>query len=236
MKRAVQKVGSSVKTVPVAKKQKIDTKQTKKPDAFCLLAIAGPHAGCTEDSCWQAKIDDINNIGETYWNVFSPKARADAVRRLCQKAEAAAEETETSSDEGRVWVYFLGASSKGGAKMTHTRNVATHWAVDKTADDWKPFNPKMSALSGKISAQTCALRFDKLEYIEDEGLHVDLWDYGEFEAPEKPVKFNQGTCMQVVQQHDNSGHKDRMKSHIRPVCARARLADPFAVYLQCREG
>jgi hypothetical protein len=179
----------------------------------------GSHAGEESNAIFLRKIDDIKNVGRTFWVIRSHKAKPDMIQAICYTARDRAKEPLCA---------FLEPSSVGGSAPTKTSLAATEYSTNQLK--WERLPTGIGPVTGQITRSTCALVFDHLVLPELE--IVDLWQYADFFNQEKPVKIRQGASTIGVVAKDTSAHPERMKSHIRQVVAVGRLSKPFAVWLR----
>jgi hypothetical protein len=186
---------------------------------YHLFSVMGPHAGESSAEIFARKIADVRNAGVTFWVVRSHKAKPDMIQSIgatvCGKSSQAL-------------CAFLAPSSPGGAVATKTACAAVQYSADRC--EWTPLPHGITPVTGQLTPSTCALVFDQLCLLTS--TVVDLWQYGDFFDPERPVIIRQGGSTLGVIRRNTSTHPDRMKSHIREVIAVGRLVHPFAVWLK----
>lgn len=185
---------------------------------FAVLSVIGPHAGESENEIFNRKIQDIKNIGRTFWLMKSFKAKPPMVQELCQKAKG--------KDE-RAYCIFIEASSKGGALPTKTATYAISSSKDNTT--WENLPDDLSPVTGKMDGQAYALVFDELEIVDDV---MDLWNYANFFNEEEPIRIIQGASTICASKKDMQCHSKRMISRYRRIMAIGRLYFPYCVYLR----
>jgi hypothetical protein len=186
---------------------------------YNLFSVMGPHAGESSAEIFARKIADVRNAGRSFWVVRSHKAKPDMIQSVgatvCGRSSAAL-------------CAFLAPSSSGGAVATKTASAAVEYSADRCK--WTPLPRGITPVTGQLAPSTCALVFDQLCLLTS--AVVDLWQYGDFFDPERPVRIRQGASTLCVIRRNTSTHPERMKSHIREVIAVGRLVKPFAVWLR----
>lgn len=189
------------------------------PDAkYAVLSVMGPHAGEDEETIFARKIDDTRKCGKTFWLVRSTKANPALIQKLAEEAQ---------TDGTHVSCIFVAPSSPGGAQPTANSQVASMYSPD--GENWSSMPNRMTPVTGKLDRGAYALVFDELSLAEGE---VDLWGYGNFKDPSKPIHFRLGASTVCAVKRDTSSHPRRMKSHIRRVVAVGRLCAPYAVWVR----
>jgi len=51
---------------------------------YLIISVIGPHAGETENTIFKRKIEDINNVGKTFWLIKSHLSKPDMVQQFCR--------------------------------------------------------------------------------------------------------------------------------------------------------
>ena len=188
-------------------------------EEYSLFSVMGPHAGESSKAIFARKINDVQNIGRTFWVVRSHKAKPDMIQAIG---------TTLSRRACEPLCAFIAPSSPGGAAPTKTASVAVEYSSDRIF--WEAVPIGMTPVTGQMTSSTCALVCDQLRLLTS--TFVDLWQYTDFFYPEMPVRIRQGASTLGVTRGDTSTHPDRMKSHFRQVIAVGRIVHPFAVWLR----
>lgn len=183
--------------------------------SHCIISIMGDHAGEDTEKIFYRKIEDIHRTNCTYWLIKSPKAKPPLVQQLCTG--------------GPAYVLFVAPAVKGGARSTEIGNIAKEYSIDGLTWDTLPVG--LGPVTGKLDSQAYALVFDALETIAD-GQTVNLWDYADFETPERPVRTILGCSTICAIMQDTSDYPDRLKSNVRRILAIARLTKPYCVFVR----
>ena len=182
----------------------------------CIISVMGDHAGEGTDVIFQRKIIDIGKIGKTFWLVRSPKAKPSLVQKLC------------SSDP--TYALFVEPSSKGGARPTETSDRAVEYSTNGVS--WQKLPLNLGPVTGKMGASAYALIFDELEIVHNSSVDLDLYQYADYETPEKPIKLILGCSTVCAEMEDMHTHKDKLKSRYRRIVAVSHLAAPYGVFLR----
>lgn len=186
---------------------------------YSVFSVMGPHAGEDSDTIFARKIDDIRNVGRTFWVIRSHRAKSDTIQMVGATVCGASRCPLCA---------FVAPSSPGGAVPTKISSAATNYSTDRL--NWQSLPVGVTPVTGQLTPSTCALVFDQL-YLQTSTV-VDLWEYADFLDPEQPVRIRQGASTVGVVCRNTSAHPDRMKSHLRKVMAVGRLVEPFAVWLR----
>ena len=185
---------------------------------YVIISVMGSHAGESETEIFDRKIQDICNVGLTFWLMKSRKAKPQMVQQLCLEAK----NKNTKSD-----CIFIEASSKGGANPTKTVDSAKSYSKDGLT--WEVLPHGLSPVTGKMDNNAYALVFDHLKTVNDD---IDLWTYADFFDKNSPIKISQGASTVCAVKKDMTNHSDKIKSHSRKVIAVGKLCEPFCVYLK----
>lgn len=180
----------------------------------CIISVMGDHAGEGVDAIFERKIADIERTGKTFWLMKSPKAQPELVHKICKASP--------------VYTIFIEPATKGGARPTITDDAAGEYSDDRKI--WHRLPEYLSPVTGKLDSRTTALVFNKMITV-NKGT-IDLWDYKEFSAPQKPLKFILGCSTICSIKKDMTSHPERMKSRYRGIVAVARLVEPYCVWLR----
>jgi hypothetical protein len=180
----------------------------------CVVSVIGDHAGESVDDIFKRKIADIQRTGKTFWLIKAPKARPEQVQALCRNIPA--------------FTIFVNPATKGGARPTTTEMAAGEYSAD--GKFWHRLPQGISSVTGKLDRGASALVFDKIE-ITASGI-LDLWGYGDFSDPQKPLKFRLGCSTACAVREKITSHPGRMKSRYRGVVAVARIAEPYCVWIR----
>jgi hypothetical protein len=186
-----------------------------------ILSVMGPHAGEDEDLIFSRKQADIKGPERrTFWVFRSYKAKPDLVRRICQ-------------EDDEVWVTFVEAASKEGAKPTRRCDKAVSFSPDRV--DWHALSENIGPVTGKIDRAAYALVLDKLDWpVARE--YIDLRDFAELPDMERPVLFARGSSTICVCSKEMREHPKCPRTYRRRVLARGRMTPPFAVWLETRSA
>lgn len=184
---------------------------------YLVISVMGPHAGESENEIFNRKIQDIHDVGLTFWLMKSHQAKPKMVQQLCKEADA----------ENKCYCVFIEASSKGGALPTKTASSATNYSKDNLT--WDVLHQKLSPVTGKIDNNSYALVFNWLELMND---GIDLWSYSDFFNQNNPVRIIQGASTICAIKKDMSNHTGKIKSRYRRIIAIGKLCEPFCVYLR----
>jgi hypothetical protein len=176
----------------------------------------GDHAGEVTDAIFKRKILDISKISKTFWLVRSPKAKPSLVQKLCSSVPA--------------YPLFIEPSSKGGARPTETSDRAVEYSTNGIS--WQKLPLNLGPVTGKLGASAYALIFDELEIVYQNRVDLDLWQYADYETPEKPIKLILGCSTVCAEMEDMQTHRDRLKSRYRRIIAVSHLAAPYGVFLR----
>ncbi len=183
--------------------------------AHCIISVMGDHAGEDVSAIFNRKIEDITKINRTFWLIKSPKAKPQLVQKMCHLNSA--------------YVIFVEPATKGGARPAITDNKAT--AFSENGLIWHQLPEGLGPVTGKLNSQAYALVFDELQ-TKDELQKIDLWDYAEFSAPEKPVRMILGCSTICATKKDMRDHPERLKSRFRNIIAVAHLDEPYCVWIK----
>lgn len=185
---------------------------------YVVISVMGPHAGESEKEIFKRKIQDIHDVGLTFWLMKSHQAKPGMVQHLCLEADAANTES---------YCVFVEASSKGGAIATKTASSAKNYSKDNLT--WVALPQGLSPVTGKINGYAYALVFDQLELVNHS---IDLWSYADFFNRKNPLKIIRGASTICAIKKDMSNHTGRIKSRYRRVIAVGKLHEPFCAYLR----
>jgi hypothetical protein len=185
---------------------------------YVVISVMGPHAGESENEIFNRKIQDIHNIGLTFWLMKSHRAKPELVQELCLKANA----ENTGS-----YCVFIEASSKRGAVPTKSVSSAESYSKDNLT--WVALPQGLSPVTGKIDKNAYALVFNRLELVNES---IDLWSYADFFNQNNPLKIIQGASTICAIKKDVANDIEKIKSRYRRVVAIGKLCEPFCVYLR----
>lgn len=185
---------------------------------YIVISVIGTHAGESTEQIFKRKVDDISNVGKTFWLIHSYKAKPAMVQSLCVEAE---------SQNQDALAIFVEASSAMGAVPTRTTERAGTYSKDST--HWEILPENLSPVTGKIDTGAFALVFNQLELANGD---LDLWDYADFSNKDQPVKIRQGASSVCALRKDMGNHPDRMKSRNRRIIAIGIFCDPYCVWLR----
>ena len=180
----------------------------------CVVSVMGEHAGESVDAIFERKTADIERIGMTFWFIRSPKAKPQQVQKLCKPFPA--------------YTRFIAPATKGGARPTKKEDAAEEYSADKLS--WHPLPNDMTPVTGKLDSAATALVFDRM--TTDVCGTLDLWDYGEAFAVDRPLKFILGCSTVCAVKKDMESNPEGMKSRYREIVAVARLVHPYCVWIK----
>ena len=181
-----------------------------------VISVMGPHAGESENEIFDRKIQDIINVGFTFWLMKSPKSKPELVCELCLKAKA---------KNTVCYCVFIEPSSKGGAIPTKSASPAKEYSKDKIR--WLNLPQGLSPVTGKLPSYGLVL--NHLELVKD---NIDLWNYADFFNQNSPIKIIRGASTICSIKKDMSSHSSKIKSRFRKVIAIGKICEPFCVYLR----
>lgn len=181
----------------------------------CIISIMGDHAGEGVATIFERKIEDITKCEVTFWLIKSPKAKPDLVQKMCRA--------------NPVYVLFVEPATKGGARPTVAAKKVTEFSEDGVA--WNKLPPGLGHVTGNLNSCAYALVFDELQVL-DESRKVDLWNYADFDNPERPVKTILGCSTICATKKKMANHPEKLKSRYRRIIAVARLIKPYCVWVK----
>lgn len=167
----------------------------------CIISVIGEHAGEGIHGILKRKIDDIKEVGLTFWLQKSSKAKPPLVHKLCAS--------------GQTYTFLIEPSSKGGAQPTKSNHKATEYSKDGIT--WRSISqdyPRLGPVTGNVSksAPAYALVFDKLEIIQDiSHPPLDLWSYADYENPQERIRPYPGRSDICAVKKDMSNHPKRLR-------------------------
>lgn len=180
----------------------------------CVVSVMGDHAGEGADVIFDRKTADIARTGMTFWLVRSPKAKPQQVQELCKPFPA--------------YTIFIEPATKGGVRPTTKEDAAREYSGDKVL--WHPLPKEITPVTGKLDTAATALVFDMM--TTDVSGKLDLWNYGEALAVDKPLKFILGCSTVCTVKKDMKLNPEKMKSRYREIVAVARFGDPYCVWIR----
>lgn len=181
---------------------------------YLIISVIGSHAGESLVEIFLRKQLEIEKTGNTYWLVQSHKAKTQHVQDLCRKAK---------QEEIPVYCLLIEPSQKSGASPTIHNAIAEF--VSSNNKDWGNI-PNGIRVTGKISKNSTALVFDKLEVL-DAPITLDLWEYSEFKT-KNPIKLMLGASTVCCERAPSQG----MKNRYRNIVGIGRLASPYGLWLK----
>ena len=115
---------------------------------------------------------------------------------------------------------------KGNTQDTQNATQATEWSKDK--EHWQKIDPKLSPVTGKLTTNSHALVFSKLELVND--IILNLENYVQFDTrePIKNTNFFSTFCAEKIA-NDRESENER---NIRQVFAVGKLKKPGSVWLR----
>jgi len=184
---------------------------------YVLISVIGPHAGESENKILNRKIQDINNVGFTFWLIKSYRAKPKLVREFCLEANAKGTE---------CYCVFIESATKKGAIPTKSAYSAKEYSIDNI--NWSNLPRALTPVTGRLPAY--GLIFNHLELMNGE---IDLWNYVDFFNQKEPLKIIQGaSTICAIKKDDTLNHVGGIKSRFRKVIAIGKLCKPFCVYLR----
>lgn len=179
----------------------------------------GPHAGETSEEIFARKINDIKNIGKTFWLIKSYRSKPNMVQDICS--------TALSKNQTVIPCYFISPSSPLGAIPTKASLPAHQYSADSL--EWTDLPQHMSPVTGAINNNASALMFSELKI---EQLAIDLAQYADYFSQDKPLQIKQGASTVCAIKKDMTKHPDTIKSRFRNIVAIGILQKPFCVWLR----
>lgn len=180
----------------------------------CVISVMGAHAGEGTDTIFERKVADCSSVGRTLWVAKSPKARPQQVQDLCAS--------------GVGYVIFVEPATPGGARPTSESSRASEYSADRLS--WSPLPSGLGPVTGQMDGAATALVLDQL--TTDVVGAIDLWQYADAAAPDRPVRFKLGVSTLCAVRSDMAAHPNRMKSRYRGVVAVGRLAEPYCAWVR----
>jgi hypothetical protein len=175
-----------------------------------ILSVMGPHAGESVKNIFSRKISDIKKVGKTFWVTKSYKSQPTDVQSFCENSN--------------VRIYFISPSAEGGAKDTTNQVINTQFSSDR--HNWNNIPENISPVTGA----GYAFILDLLEITTNKP--IDLNEYAE--APDTPIKFQQGCSTICAIKADMTLHEKRMRSNNRKIWAIGRLKEPYCVWVRSK--
>jgi len=145
---------------------------------YLILSVIGPHAGETEKIIFKRKIEDINNVGKTFWLIKSHQSKPDIVQQFCRIG---------LRENLNFYCFFIEPSKSGSAKPTKKDMSAGSFSVD--GERWQKLPQGLGPVTGKIDKNAYALVFDDLKIVNDT---IELWNYVNFFKPNVSVHRHVG--------------------------------------------
>ena len=180
----------------------------------CVISVMGEHAGEGANHIFGRKISDIEQTGNTFWVVRSPKSRPAHVQKMCATSPG--------------YTIFIEPATKGGARPTIEADAAKEYSHDKVL--WHRLPIGLGPVTGKLDNAATALVFDTLT-TNVSGV-LDLWEYSEDSDLHTPLKFILGCSTVCAVRRESREHPQRMKSCYREIVAVARMKEPFCVWVK----
>jgi len=181
-------------------------------EKYAILSLAGEHAKESFDEIIQRKKKDIENIGYTFWLENSYKTYPDKV----QKFYGIANKERIELD---CLLYM------GNTQDTKHNTKAKEYSVDKR--NWQKIDSKLSPITGKMSENTHALVFDKLD---SKTMDLNLENYVEFDSNSPIRNYPNVSTFCSIKKHDNIVAKK--PNNIRKIFAIGRIHKPSSVWLR----
>jgi len=180
----------------------------------CVISIMGDHAGESADAIFTRKLVDIARTGITFWLMRSPKAKPQQVQEICKP--------------NPTYAIFISPATKGGARPTVKEDVAKEYSDDKM--NWHMIPKEITPVTGKLDTAATALVFDRM--TTDVSGTLDLWNYSEAFAVDKPLRFILGCSTVCAVKKDMKSNPEKIKSRYREIVAVARLVGPYCVWIR----
>ena len=175
----------------------------------CVLSVIGPHAGESMSQIYERKIQDIANVGKTFWITSCGKFIFEKINDLC-----------ITND---LYIIFIAPSSPNGARPATTETAASGYTINGV---FSPFPEEMSPVTGNINRKTAALVFDELQLLdENNASELDLWNYMDA-VTLNPIRFALGSSTKPCLLNTES-EKSGMKSRYRKISAVGHFTPPF---------
>ncbi len=184
-----------------------------------VISVMGPHAGESENAIFFRKMNDIEQVGRTFWLHKSYKAKPDLIQKFCDQLHNIGED---------AFCCFIEASSRGGASPTKTADTASKYSIDNLR--WHQLDSNSSKVTGQIN-HAYALVFSELKLVN---VTIDLWDYADYFDQSEPLRIRQGASTLCAVRKDMSDvpHSKKIKSRNRKIIAVGKLCEPGCVYLR----
>ena len=181
-------------------------------EKYAILSLAGEHAKESFNQIIQRKKKDIENVGYTFWLENSYKTAPDKVQTFYGIANK-------EGIELNCLLYL------GDTQDTTHNTKAKEYSVNKRS--WIKINSKLSPITGKMSENTHALVFDKLD---SENMDLNLENYVEFDS-ETPIRnYPNASTFCSIKKHDTIIAKN--PNNIRKIFAIGRIHKPSSVWLR----
>ena len=180
---------------------------------YAILSLAGRHAKESFEEIITRKQKDIENVGYTYWQEYSSKSYPDKVQSF----------KDMVSSKGILMNCLL---YKGNTQDTQNDTQATEWSKDK--EHWQKISPKLSPVTGKLTANSHALVFSKLESVDDMILNLENYLQFDTSEPIKNTNFFSTFCAQKIADNREAENE----KNIRQVFAVGKLKKPGSVWLR----
>ena len=188
-------------------------------EKYVILSLAGSHAKESFNEIIQRKINDIKNVGLTFWVENSRKSTPDKVQSFYEVASK--ERIDLNC------ILYQGSGKGKGAKDTKITATAKEFSTDKKT--WSKIDPKLSPITGKFNANSHALVFDKLESISN--LELNLENYVEFTKEQKPIRNTPGaSTFCTIKKYDNTVAKK--STSVREIYAVGRIHKLCSVWIR----
>ena len=181
-------------------------------EKYAILSLSGEHAKESFDQIIQRKKKDIENVGYTFWLENSYKTTPDKVQAFYGIANK-------EGIELNCLLYM------GNTQDTKHDTKAKEYSVNKR--NWQKIDSKLSPITGRMSENTHALVFNKLD---SENIDLNLENYVEFDN-QKPIRnYPNVSTFCSVKEHDNNVPKE--PNHLRKIFAVGRIHKPSSVWLR----
>lgn len=202
----IVKNGGKVMSIQTSTKQEVN-------DDKILATIAGSHAGCTLEQILTQKRQDIQVTGKTIWLVYSHQVSPGMVQKFLK-------------NEKEAYCYLVLADENSSPP---TKSQAKQCSID--FQTWFPINSMFKNIlpvTGKLGNHASGLVFDN---IEDFDANLDLWKYEDQLDSLKSSSFFLGGNTFCAKKFDNGRIVKTAKGRYRKIVARARLCEPYCVFL-----
>jgi hypothetical protein len=123
--------------------------QKSKAASNIVISVMGPHCGDSPEEIFQRKLEDIDNLGITFWSMKSHKAKPDLVQGMVRRNRGI-----------ETYVILIDPSTPNGSKDTKPGKdiEARQYSPDRFY--WDSFNEKMNKVTVNPRGNAFAFKFD----------------------------------------------------------------------------